>query len=239
MPNLLVIGDSLTYHGPDHAYPPNEARLWPNVAAEIWSESINESVDVDLSARLGWTARDAWWAVTKDPSLWGDVLPRADALVLSVGGMDQLPASIPTYLRDGIPYIRPASMRRRVRDAYHRASPVAIRASGGVLRQLPQAATDHYLARITAACRVYSPDLPVIVVAPGTHKTPVYPTARHHGKAVAATQRWAKDNDATMVTIDRYILPSLHDGSANPDGIHYSWKTHELIGKAVGKALTR
>ena len=37
--------------------------------------------------------------------------------------------------------------------------------------------------------------------------------------------------------IDDLVLPSLLDGTANPDGIHYSWRTHELIGHAVAEEL--
>lgn len=237
--NLLVIGDSLSYHGPDHPHPAREPRLWVNVAANDWSAHLGEPVELDLTARLGWTSRDAWWALTKDPYLWGDVAPRADALVLAVGGMDHLPASIPTYLRDGIPYVRPASLRRKVRDFYHSASPLVIKATGGGLRQLPQSATDHYLARITAAVRVFNPDIPVVLLAPGQHSSPVYPTNRHHVPALVAATKWVEENDATLVSIDRYILPSLMDGTANPDGIHYSWRTHEQIGHAVAGVLTQ
>ena len=35
--------------------------------------------------------------------------------MLGVGQMDHLPASLPTWLRDGIPYVRPGSLRRQVR----------------------------------------------------------------------------------------------------------------------------
>jgi hypothetical protein len=55
---LLVIGDSLTYHGPAGPEPTTEPRLWPNLVATRLGTSV------DLLARQGWTARDAWWAVT-------------------------------------------------------------------------------------------------------------------------------------------------------------------------------
>lgn len=238
--HILVIGDSLTYHGPDRPHILTDQRLWPNVMAAAVSTNGAHGADdleVDLVARLGWTARDAWWAVTKDPSLWGRVLPRADALVLAVGGMDQLPAAIPTYLRDGIPYVRPAAARRRVRDAYRTLSPKAIRLTGGRMRQLPQAATDHYLARITSVVRHFNPLLPVVLIAPGVHRAPAYPSHRHHHAAIRAARAWAVEQDTGYVEIDDMVLPSLLDGTANPDGIHYSWRTHELIGEAVGEAL--
>ena len=107
-----MIGDSLTYHGPTGPELVTDPRLWPQLAARATGR------DVDLLARQGWTARDAWWALTKDPVAWSVLLPRADVLVLAVGGMDSLPASLPTYLREGIAYVRPAPVRRRVRRAY-------------------------------------------------------------------------------------------------------------------------
>ena len=32
-PHLLVLGDSLSFHGPRTAHPADEPRLWPHVAA--------------------------------------------------------------------------------------------------------------------------------------------------------------------------------------------------------------
>ncbi|HKQ42946.1 MAG TPA: SGNH/GDSL hydrolase family protein, partial [Pseudonocardia sp.] len=32
-PTLLVLADSLAFHGPERAEPADEPRLWPNVAA--------------------------------------------------------------------------------------------------------------------------------------------------------------------------------------------------------------
>lgn len=235
--HLLVIGDSLTYHGPDRPHVLTDPRLWPNVAKKDLEAKGKYDIQVDLVARLGWTARDAWWAVTKDPYLWGAVLPRADALVLAVGGMDHLPAAIPTYLRDGIPYLRPSRVRKFVRNAYRSYSPMMIRASGGRLRQLPQAATDHYLARITSVVRHFNPDIPVVLMAPGPHRTETYPSHRHHEAAVQAARDWAKKHEAGLVEVDQYVLPSLADGTANPDGIHYSWRSHELIGHATAHEL--
>lgn len=228
-----MIGDSLTYHGPDRPHVLTDERLWPNIMAE----RLGRDVKVDLVARLGWTARDAWWAVTKDPRVWGEVLPGADALVLAVGGMDHLPAAIPTYLRDGIPYIRPASARRHVRDFYRLASPAVIRATRGRLRQLPQQATDHYLARITSVVRHFSPDIPVVVQTPPPYRSPAYPAMTHHESAVIAAGDWAQKNECGRVVMDELVLPSLLDGTANPDGIHFSWHTHRLVGRATAGAL--
>ena len=126
---LLVLGDSLTYHGPTGPELVTDPRLWPQQVAASTGRRL------DLLARQGWTARDAWWALTKDPVAWSVLLPRADVLVLAVGGMDALPASLPTYLREGIPYVRPAAAAapgaRRLPDRPPRRGAVDRRTAAG------------------------------------------------------------------------------------------------------------
>ena len=116
-PTLLVLADSLSYYGPEGGLPVDDPRLWPNlVAAELgWT--------VELVARIGWTSRDAWWALTQDPRVWA-AIPRAGAVVLAIGGMDSLPSPLPTALREQIRYIRPPALRRVVRAGYQAVQPV-------------------------------------------------------------------------------------------------------------------
>ncbi len=235
--HVLVLGDSLTYHGPLRAELPSDARLWPNVMRRALADSGSGPVDVDLVARLGWTARDGWWALTKDPRCWGEVLPRADAVVLALGQMDQLPAAVPTYLREGIPYIRPARARLAVRRAYRAAAPPVMRLTGGPWRQLPQRATDAYLGRIVEAVRYWRPGVPVVLLGPSPFDSPYYPAGRGHAPAVAAARSWSRAHDVEFIDIDPLVLPSLRDGTANADGMHWSWRSHELVGLAVGGAL--
>lgn len=222
---LLVLGDSLTFHGPDRAHPPSDPRLWPNVAGES-----------DVAAGVGWTARDAWWAMTRDPVLWGEYLPRADVLVIAVGGMDALPAVMPTYLRQGIAYVRPGWLRRRVRGTYLSASPHVIRTLHGPLRQLPQQATDHYLSRIVQAVRTWRPQLPVLVLTPSPHRASLYPTQRFYADSVSACHAWADRTDVTAVDISDVVQQGLDAGTHNPDGMHWGWPTHEAVGGMVADA---
>ncbi len=231
--HVLVLADSLAFHGPDQPHPPSDPRLYPNVMAA----ALGDDVRADLVARLGWTARDAWWALTKDPRVWGELLPRADALVLGVGQMDHLPASMPTWLRDGIPYVRPGRLRRQVRRAYNEASPWVIRASGGRLRQLPQVATDHYLARIVEAVHHFRPGIPVVLIGPSPHAAPAYPSHRHHEPAVAASRRWAREHGTGLVDLDPIVVPSLAAGTGNPDGMHWGWEVHTGIGCGLAEEL--
>jgi hypothetical protein len=228
---LLVIGDSLTYHGPSGPEQTTDPHLWPNlVAARLGTRA-------DLLARQGWTARDAWWAMTKDPVAWSVLLPRAGALVVAVGGMDALPASIPTYLREGIAYVRPGPLRRRVRRAYRAAHPHVARLWGGQLRALPQAATDHYLSRVVNGVRHYRPDLPVVALTPPPWRSPDYPARRQHPAAVAASRAWASREGVALADVET-VVQAMHDrGEGNPDGLHWDWPTHAAVADVVGHAL--
>lgn len=236
--HLLVLADSLAFHGPNQTHSPDHPGLYPQVCAAALG-TAHMPVSVDLLARQGWTARDAWWALTKDPMGFGTYVHRADYLVIGVGGMDHLPAAIPTWLRESIPYVRPGGLRRHVRSAYRTWTPRIIRATSGVMRQLPQSATDRYLTRIVAAVRHWSPQVRIAMVGPSPHRAAAYPSDRHHVAARRATRRWCGAHDIAYVDVDPWVLPSLHSGSGNPDGLHWSWEVHAALGAALAASLQR
>ncbi|GAB2698164.1 diglucosylglycerate octanoyltransferase [Thalassiella azotivora] len=227
---LLVLGDSLAFHGPAEAGPVRDPRLWPNVAA------ARLGGDVDLVARPGWTARDAWWAVTRDPVVWSVLLPRADVLVLAVGGMDALPASLPTWWREGIATLRPDGVRRAARSAYRWAHPWVVRATGGRFRALPQAETDRYLTQVVEGVRYFRPGLPVVVLTPSPWRSPDYPSQRLHAPSVVACRRWAAAHDVALVDVEDVVSAMHARGGGNRDGLHWDWPTHEAVGELVAKA---
>ncbi len=228
--HLLVLGDSLAFHGPERAEPPSDPRLYPQVAGRILS------ADVDVVARQGWTARDGWWALTKDPVVWGTYLPRADYLIVGVASSDQLPAPVPTWVRDSIPYIRNARVRRTARDALGAVTPRLARSVNGPFRMLPQAATDRYLSRIVQGVRYLRPDLPIALLGPAPWTGPYYPSSRSHPPAVIAARRWAEREGVAYVDIEGLVAPRLP--TCNPDGMHWSWEVHALVGEAVAKRLS-
>lgn len=234
---LLVLGDSLTFHGPERVEPLTDPRLWPGVATARLAERTGQPWAPDVVARLGWTARDAWWALTRDPRMWSVAVPRADALVLAVGQMDQLPAALPTWLRESIPYVRPSSVRRRVRRGYHAVSPHLVRAHRGRLRMLPQGATDHYLSRILHGVRYYRPELPVVLLGPSPWGSAAYPVHATHLPAVAAARRWADREGVPLVELDEVVGPHLAAGRNNPDGLHWGWEVHQEVGRRVADVL--
>ncbi|MGH3328625.1 MAG: GDSL-type esterase/lipase family protein [Streptomycetales bacterium] len=232
MRRILVLGDSLCFHGPERPEVITHPGLFPNVLGRAIG------AEVDVVARLGWTARDVWWALTRDPNVWGRLVPRADAVVIAVGGMDQLPASVPTWLRECIPYIRSGAVRRRVRAAYHRSHPWLVRITGGRMRMLPQRATDHYLTRVVQGLRYYRPGLPVAALTPAPYVGPLYPCLRGHAPAVAAARAWAARAEVALVDLDPVVGPALAAGECNPDGLHWSWEVHRQVGEALAR-LTR
>ncbi|HVE99361.1 MAG TPA: SGNH/GDSL hydrolase family protein [Mycobacteriales bacterium] len=236
MQRVLVIADSLAFHGPERPELLTHEGLWPNVMAR------QLGVRVDWSVGFGWTARDGWWALTKDPVVYSLLLPRADVVVLALGGMDHLPAMVPTYLREGLAFLRPGAVRRAARRVFHRAHPYGVRVLGGRLRVLPQAATDAYLTRTVEALRVVRPGIPVLGVVP-----PPYRSAYHghghvtstHAAAVAASRRWGTAHDVPLVDLDEIVTPYADRGDLNPDGLHWGWAAHDAVGRAFAEALAR
>lgn len=226
---LLVFADSLAFHGPERVVPPDHPRLFGNVAAR----TLGADVEVDLVARLGYTARDGWWALTKDPVVWGRYLPRADGVVLALGQMDQLPAAIPTWLRESMPYVRPGALRRKVRAGYLALAPGVIRLTDGRLWQLPAVATSHYLGRMVDGIRYMRPDLPIVRLLPAPWDSALYPSQRPHPRAVAEGRRWCAEHAVPPVEMDPIVGP----GPWNADGLHWGWAVHERVGAAAAQAL--
>ena len=217
---LLVLGDSLAFHGPERIEVPTDPRLYPQVCGAALD------AQVDLLAREGWTSRDGWWALTKDPVAYGVYLPRADFVIIGLGGMDQLPASIPIWLRNSIPYVRPGGLRRRLRAAYRDLTPPIIRATKGAFRQVPQDVTDRYLTRIVEAVRAIRPEAGIALLGPSPYDSPYYPAQRHHVSALVAARHLATRLAIPLIDPSTFVLPGLRDGSANSDGMHWSWSAH-------------
>lgn len=231
---LLVIADSLAFHGPEQAELLTHPGLWPNVAA------AQLGVAVDVVARQGWTARDAWWALTKDPYVYSVLLPRAGAVVLAVGNMDHLPASIPTYLREGLAYLRPDRLRHAARRAYLAAHPRVVRLLRGRLRVLPQRLTDAYLSQCVQALRLLRPDLAIVGVVPPGFDSPYYGHVdRTHPPAVAAARAWGSRESVPLVDLDALAAAHLAEGRHNPDGMHWGWELHAEVGRSVAATVAR
>ena len=235
-PVLLVLADSLAFHGPSRAEPANEPRLWHNVAATALGGRA------ELLAGYGWTARHAWYALTHDPRIWS-VLPTVDALVLGVGGMDTLPSPLPTAVRELIPVLRPELVRRGVRRAYQAAQPWLAKAftvlPGGGPVALPPWLTVRGLESVRAAVTAIRPGIPVVAMLPGVHRAQAYGQV-HAGRAAAerATSEWASKAGVALLDTAELIGGHVLGGAGNPDGIHYGWWGHARLGEALAQLLT-
>ncbi len=228
-PVLLVIADSLAYYGPKGGLPADDPRIWPNlVAAELdW--------DVELIARIGWTCRDAYWALIGDPRVWAAV-PRAGAVVFAVGGMDTLPSPLPTALRELIRYIRPPRLRRGVRSTYNWLQPKLSKLGRPVA--LPPRVSVDYLEQSREALTHLRPELPVVAVLPSVHKCEAYGRVhRGRAKAVKALRAWSGRTSVPLVDLGEAVREDIESGSANPDGIHWGWAGHTAVATAMTKAL--
>ncbi|WP_336083592.1 diglucosylglycerate octanoyltransferase [Nocardia sp. SSK8] len=228
-PVLLVIADSLSYFGPKGGLPADDPRIWPNlVAAELdW--------DVELVARIGWTCRDAYWALIGDPRVWAAV-PRAGAVVFAVGGMDTLPSPLPTALRELIRYIRPPRLRRGVRSTYNWLQPKLSKLGRPVA--LPPKVSVDYLEQSRAALAQLRPELPVVAVLPSVHRCEAYGRVhRGRAKAVKALRAWSGRTSVPLVDLGEAVRENIDSGAANPDGIHWGWDGHTAVATAMTKTL--
>jgi diglucosylglycerate octanoyltransferase len=234
-PVLLVLADSLAFHGPDRAEPANEPRLWHNVAATALGGRA------ELLAGYGWTARHAWRALIHDPRIW-PVMPTVDALVLGVGGMDTLPSPLPTAVRELIPSLRPDRLRRAVRDGYQAAQPWLARAfallPGGGPVALPPAQTVRYLELCRRAVTTIRPGIPVVALLPSVHRAAAYGYA-HPGRPAAerATVAWASSVGAATLDVPALVREHVFAGEGNPDGMHWGWCGHRRVGEALAVTL--
>lgn len=236
---ILLLGDSLSFQGPEGIVTPKDARLYPQVVAQQLSRHWNRPVQVHGTAREGWVTRDAWWALTKDPRVFAELLPKANAVLIGVGGMDQLPAFIPTYIRESLPYIRPGTLRRNARRLFRDLSPRVVKRTGGLMRQLPEEATNRYLTRIVQAVRSIQGDIPIVAMTPSPYSGLAYPSQKFHLRARAAMLEWGEAHNVQVVDIEETVLTESVRGGRNPDGLHWGWSTHEAVGARLAQCFIR
>ena len=226
---MVVLGDSLAFHGPERSEPLDHPRLWPNLVAD------RLGLAVEVFARQGWTARDAWWALSRDPRVW-PLLPTAEAVLLATGGMDKLPTALPSYLRTGLSHLPTERSRSWARRAYLTLNGPVVRATGGPFRTLGRRQTDDYHSRCVRALRALRPDLPIAGVVVHDWRSPYYPHNGTHRPATEAAWAWGRREGVPMADWETAVAPYLPDG-LNPDGMHLGWAAHAAVAEVTAQAL--
>lgn len=226
---LLVLSDSLAFYDRDGALPADDPRLWPNLVGAELGEQIH------LVGRVGWTTRDAFWALTGDPAIWA-VLPTVTGVVIAVVGMDSMPSPLPTALREQIRYLRPERLRRAVRGGYARVQPLLAPLGGPTALNPRQTVT--YLEKIRSGIAALRPDLPILMFGAASSRSPGYGYS-HRGRAVtdAAVADWAARHQIPVVPVADLSERAWDLGTGNIDGVHWDDTIHVAVAQRVVDAL--
>jgi hypothetical protein len=157
-------------------------------------------------------------------------------LVFAVGSMDTLPSPLPTYLREGLRYVRPDWLRRWVRKGYTAAQP---RLAPYARVALPPALTARYLRDSLQSVRNLEYKMPAVGIVPSVHRAPSYGFVHSgHAAAVAAVRGWASGAGVPLVDLPSVIGEHVRSGAGNPDGMHWGWEGHELVGEAMAALIS-
>lgn len=180
-----------------------------------------------------------------------------DALVLAVGTFDQVSEALPQWIRDFRQSVCPRVIRDVVDPVCRLLTPPTVYLTAGGFRRLSQGETDYNLARLLAefadthplgaeASASDRPDsgepkgsraIPVVLIAPSPCADRTLVTAENHRKALIAARRWADRYETGYVELEQPVADAHRDGSANPDGFHYSWSVHEAMATMVAAEL--
>lgn len=234
---VVLIGDSLAFHNHEGRLPLDDARLYPNVmAAEIGRRS-GRPVDLHVSARAGRCTPQAWELVSKDPWFQQRVLATADVVVLNFAGGDSVPVGVPTVVKDLIPRIPHAGLRRRVRAAYWRHHRTLTRTSRGAMRTVRRAQTLELWPRVVDMVRFYSDG--ALVVTATTQVT----DAAHHGNLDPHSSRAREDllrmaAERDVPVVDHWPASVRDVARFNPvDGMHWHDDMHRTVGCELAEVV--
>jgi len=231
--SILVLGDSLCYHGPDSRLRLDDPRMFPNIMAARVEALTARPAAATVVARSGWTTRDIWELVTKDVHTQEDLLPGADIVVLHAVGADALPVGIPTWAKDLIPRVTHRTTRKQLRRLYFERHATLVKATGARMRMVPRSVSLDLWPRLVDMVRFYSGGAGVIGC--GCPPTAGLLHGRRDPHSAAGTEELRKLAAAKDVP---FVDPQrLCDTSAyNPDGIHWDYASHRRIGEALADA---
>lgn len=236
MPRLVVLADSLSFHGPRGPLPLADARLYPNRLAAALAAATGERWDVAVVAQAGWGVREAWLALQRDVHLQQQVLWGADAVVFGVGSSDSLSVGLPRPLLAVLHFVRPTPLRRRIRRGIDRHHHRLVRLTGARLRYTPPSVYRHGWRKSVEALRLFAPDAALCAVEPAVHDGRYYAHRHpHHARCARETRVLAATLGVPLVDLAAIIRPHL--GSLNVDGIHWPFAVHDAVAEAMAARL--
>lgn len=233
---LVVIGDSTAFTGDRGPLMPSDPTVYPNVAAGMLSEATEREVAVTVLATPGADTRDAWRMLTKDRHAQFDVLVGADAVIVGVGSFDHAPMGIPAAVEAVVPYLRPASVRRRARLLLRAAHPMIVRATGGRLSHTPLGEFTRMYDAVLLQVRSLARGAAGVVLGPTSHRSPYYGNL-HPQREDRERIQFAIAARHGFPCVASWPLVAPHADHLNPDGIHWPAEAHRAVGEALGRAL--
>jgi len=80
------------------------------------------------------------------------------------------------------------------------------------------------------------PALPVVLLLPAVHRS-AYHGGVHAGRPRHDAMRaWVGEHGVVVPTAE-LVAEHVRGGHGNPDGLHWGWAAHEVVGAAVARAL--
>jgi hypothetical protein len=233
---LVVLGDSFSFTDERGPQMPNTPTLWPNVTAAAISAALDVDVTVTVLARPAQTAVSARELVRKDRHAQFEVLAHADAVVIAIGSYDHAPMGVPSFVEAVVPFVRPPSVRRRVRVGLHAVYPRVVRATRARMARTATAEFTRAYDDVLTHVRGVAHGAAGVALGPSSHRTPYY-GGRHPRFAereqlqleLAASQGFAP------VAAWLHVEPVVDQ--LNVDGIHWPRVAHAAVGASVAASL--
>ena len=233
---LVVFADSLAFTNDTGPQLPDDKTLYPNVIAAEVERAMGRPVVLSVLARAGMDSREAWKMVTKDRHAQFEVLMGADAVVVSFGSLDHGPTGIPTVIEAVVPYLRPASMRRRARIALRWLHPRVIRFTGA---RITRTSTEDFARMYEGTLfqvRALTHGAPAVAMGPTSHSSSYYGGV-HPQREARETLQLSLARKQKFAAVASWPLVQPHVSDLNPDGLHWPPHVHQAVGEALAAAL--
>ncbi|MCA1831611.1 MAG: SGNH/GDSL hydrolase family protein [Actinomycetota bacterium] len=235
---LVVLGDSLAYFDDNGPQLPSHPDLYPNIVARYVEREIGRPVSVNTIAEPGSTVRSTWRSVTKDPHVQFEVLMGADAVIVGVGSFDHAPVGVPPSIEALVPFVRPASLRRRVRKTLRTIHPFVIKWTRGRWTRTPEAEFARMFDAVLFHVRSLTQGAAGVALGPASHRSEYYAHIHPHREARERLQVAIAGKHRFPIVASWPLVEPFVD-QLNRDGMHWGAKAHRVVGEALAHELVK